>query len=175
MLDLGISQKVEVIVEGVESSSIFRILRRMRAPMLQGFAVALPMWPKDLINWLLTYDSSALSKNNENFDLLQLYAETIDYQKLVFHLLSFDIVNFMKTGSWTYSQCPITRRIQEVSGNEKVKIQTAHQEYHLELEKLTAEIYSGKTIDTTELHNRGRTVLQQISLAIGDQSLPETK
>lgn len=175
MLDLGISQKVEVIVEGVESSSIFRILRRMRAPMLQGFAVALPMWPKDLINWLLTYDSSALSKNNENFDLLQLYTETIDYQKLVFHLLSFDIVNFMKTGSWTYSQCPITRRIQEVSGNEKVKIQTAHQEYHLELEKLTAEIYSGKTIDTTELHNRGRTVLQQISLAISDQSLPETK
>jgi len=166
ILDIGISQNVEIIVEGVENQSILNVLRLMQAPMLQGYAVARPMWASELPAWLSS-STQAMNANHEiKFDLLQLYAEVIDYQKTITNLLTSNPDWFLQLSPWSSCHCPIQQRLKQLNAMDLSDLEKAHRDYHAILEALVPTLESGSVVDIYPLQRQGEAVLQQITLAM---------
>lgn len=172
MLDIGISQGVEIIVEGVENQSILNVLRLMQAPMIQGYAVARPMCSKDLLLWLSTHKPFIDVREDEKFDLLQLYAEVIDYQKTLLILLNTNQDWLLQLQPWMPRHCPIQQRLSQFQASGMAAICEAHQLYLSELEKIILSLSQNSKIETYLLQYQGGKVLTQISLAMRPNNAP---
>ncbi|PKY09966.1 hypothetical protein B1757_11770 [Acidithiobacillus marinus] len=166
MLDIGNSQGVEIIVEGVENQSILNVLRLMQAPMLQGYAVALPMWASDLPDWMARCPLFVPEPIARRFDLLQLYAQVIDHQKTISTLLINNPHWFVQLAPWDNAHCPIQQSLHHLKHMDLSEFAAAHHHYHEMLEELTQLLSSKPLIDLYPLQCQGEIVLQAISSAM---------
>lgn len=166
MLDIGTSQGVEIIVEGVENQSILNVLRLMQAPMLQGYAIARPMWASDLPDWLASCQHFLPEPIDRKFDLLQLYAQVIDHQKTISTLLINNPQWFVLLAPWDSAHCSIQQSLKQLHHMDLSEFEKAHHHYHEMLEELTQLLTSRPLIDLYPLQCQGEIVLQAITTAI---------
>ncbi|MCE5388584.1 MAG: EAL domain-containing protein [Acidithiobacillus sp.] len=172
LLDLGLSQGFEVIVEGVENQTIRNVLALMQVPLLQGYAIASPMFAEALPDWLSQQQARNREQQNGLYDLLQLYAEVIDYQKTISGLVLLSPAWFLQIDSWQASNCPIHHRLRELSFSGRELILRAHERYHTALEEIAQRLRCGQQPDLFALRATGDAVLEEISLAMGaDQKM----
>ncbi|MEY2341817.1 EAL domain-containing protein [Acidithiobacillus sp. IBUN Pt1247-S3] len=162
LLDLGQSQGLQVIVEGVENQAIHNVLRLMQVPLLQGYAIARPMFAEAVPGWLDGRSRVQQRSDTTGYDLLQLYAEVVDYQKTIFALVSLNPDWFLRLAPWSEEQCPIHRRLSgfDVVGLEEVV--RAHEEYHQQLERITTALELGLSGEILALQRAGERVLSSI-------------
>ncbi|WP_308389556.1 EAL domain-containing protein [Acidithiobacillus sp. AMEEHan] len=166
LLDLGQSQGLQVIVEGVENQTIRNVLRLMQVPLLQGFAIARPMFAEAIPAWLQERARVRPQTKTTDYDLLQLYAEIIDYQKTIFALVSLNPAWFLRLAPWSGTQCPIHTRLSTFPFVGWEEVLQAHEEYHRQLERITKALERGSAGDFHTLQDAGEQVLRSIERII---------
>jgi len=170
LLELGRSQGLQVVVEGVETRSIRRVLLAMQAPFLQGFAIARPMFAEAIPDWLQHRELHRDHREDETADLLQLYAEALDYQTTIQALLRTNPAWLQQISSRDAFSCPLDRSISGLSLALRDEILHAHQQYHQQLEICAASLAAGKSPEVLILQAAGKALLQSISTALQAES-----
>lgn len=162
LLDLGQSQGLQVIVEGVENQTIRNVLRLMQVPLLQGYAISRPMFAESLPGWLAERSLASQQDATAEYDLLQLYAEVVDFHKTILALVSLNPDWFLRLAPWSAQRCPIHGRLHELDFAGQEEVLQAHEDYHRQLEAIKHALEQGLTGEITALQGAGEQVLHCI-------------
>ncbi|WP_297444550.1 diguanylate cyclase [Acidiferrobacter sp.] len=140
MRDLALNLGVDMVAEGVETEDIRDVVSVLDVPLLQGYALAVPMSFKDLA---VVLGKRGIADSRRPMSLLGVYARHREYDQGVRrHIRGWPLLP-MRPESLGVGTCPISADLERLGFASRHDLQALHARYHESLGRIGQGLSGG--------------------------------